>query len=65
MLELQHEMIAEEFRELLEQSHAVADRYMTLAAEAQDPELQARLQEVCRDKLRHIDLVQRLLEIVD
>jgi len=65
MLELQHQMISEQFRELLEQEQAVADRYESLAADAPDPTVKARLAEICRDKQRHIALVQRLLEIMD
>ena len=65
MLELQHEMIAEQFEELLLQEQAVADHYQALAREASDPAVRSRLQDILRDKRRHIELVRRLVEIMD
>ena len=39
--------------------------YESLLAQAIDPELRTHVETLCRDKLRHVELTERLLEIVD
>lgn len=60
---LEQEQIAEQFQALLEMEKKAEALYAELAARA-DPALRARIEELRRDKLRHIRLTERLLEIV-
>jgi rubrerythrin len=60
---LEQEQIAEQFQALLEMEKKAEALYADLAAKA-DPALRGRIEQLRRDKLRHIRLTERLLEIV-
>ena len=57
--------LAEQFNALLDQQQHAADHYQAVAAKTDDPQMKHQIEQVCRDKKRHIQLTQRLLEIVD
>jgi hypothetical protein len=57
--------LAEQFNTLLDKQQQAADYYAAAAAETEDPQMRQQFQQVQRDKNRHIQLTQRLLEIVD
>ena len=65
MLELEHEVLAEQFEALLRQEQQVEESYAGLAQKVTDPAALADIKNIHRDKQRHIQLAQRLLEIVD
>ncbi|MCE5326417.1 MAG: ferritin-like domain-containing protein [Planctomycetaceae bacterium] len=64
MLDLQHQQLAEQFQDLLTQEQQVEGSYAAMAARASDPEIRTQLESIRTDKQRHIELIQRLLEIV-
>ena len=57
--------LAEQSNALLDQQQHAADYYATMAAQTDDPHVLRQVEQVCREKKRHIQLTQRLLEIVD
>jgi len=50
---------------MLETAETAADEYHRLAGAAPDPATRSELQRLARDQYRHMDLAQRLLEIVE
>ena len=64
MLELEQAILTERFQSLLEQEREVEQAYAGLAARAEDNDARRELQQIQREKLRHAELVRRLLEIV-
>lgn len=64
MLELEHEQLAEQFHTLLSQQQQAEETYAQLLPQVTDPGALAQLEHIHRDKRRHIQLTQRLLEIV-
>ena len=65
MLDVEHAMLAESFRDLLEQERQAERTYAELVARADDPEVRRQLKLILREKQRHVQLVERLLEIVE
>jgi len=61
----EEEQLAEQFTALLDQQQHAADHYAAVAAQTDDPQVRRQVEQVCREKNRHIQLTQRLLEIVD
>ena len=57
-------MLSERFEQLLLKQQAAAQAYQQLLDALRDPDLRADVDQVCRDKKRHIRLSERLLEIV-
>ena len=57
--------LAEQFNTLLNQQQQAADYYAAVAAKTDDPQRRRQMEQVQREKHRHILLTQRLLEIVD
>jgi rubrerythrin len=57
--------LAEQFNALLDQEQQAADYYATMASKTDDPQVRRLVEQVHREKKRHIQLTQRLLEIVD
>ena len=57
--------LAEQFNALLDQQQQAADYYAAMAAQTDDPQVRRQVEQVCREKKRHIQLTRRLLEIVD
>ena len=65
MLDVEHAMLAESFRDLLEQERQAERTYAELVARADDPGVCRQLELILREKQRHVQLVERLLEIVE
>lgn len=61
---LEQAMLREQFLALLEQQRQAAQIYADLA-ETGDEGIREQLQQLQNDKNRHIQLTERLLEIVD
>jgi rubrerythrin len=57
-------ILAEQFRRLLLKQQEAVQAYARLLKEVDDPELHEQVDQICRDKLRHVRLSERLLEIV-
>jgi len=57
--------LAEQFNVLLDQQQQAANYYAAMAAQTDDPLVRRQVEQVCREKKRHIQLTQRLIEIVD
>ncbi|MBL7219405.1 MAG: hypothetical protein ISS69_04770 [Phycisphaerae bacterium] len=57
--------LAEQFNALLDQQQQAANYYATMAAQTDDPQMRSQVEQVYREKNRHIQLTQRLIEIVD
>src|ERR1017187_7387860 len=64
-LVLEEALLAEQFQILLEKQPQAASAYAGLAAKVTDPHLKLKIEQLCRDKEKHIRLAERLLEIVD
>ncbi len=58
-------MLAETFRALLKQERQAEKTYSELLANISDITARQKLQQIHREKLRHVQLVERLLEIVE
>ena len=65
MLDVEHAMLAEKFQALLETERRTEEVCASLAAELTDPAAQEQLAQLQREKQHHIQLVERLLEIVE
>ncbi len=61
---LEQMMLREQFETLLGQQQAALGHYET-AAKTADQQTREYFDQICRDKKRHIQLTQRLLEIVE
>ena len=57
-------MLAEQFERLLLKQREVAQAYQELLKQVEDPGLRSQLDEICRQKIRDIQMSERLLEIV-
>ena len=62
---LEQTLLRRQFETLLADQQAVLGQYESVAAQQDDPETQAHFEMLCRDKKRHIQLTQRLIEIVE
>lgn len=62
---LEEEEIAQQFQALLEMERQAEQTYAELLAKVEDPAIRQQIEQLHRDKLRHIQLTQRLLEIVE
>jgi len=62
---LEEALLREQFEALLEQEREAARAYGGLLARIDDPAVRERLEELLREKRRHVELVERLLEIVE
>jgi hypothetical protein len=63
---LEQTLLREQFEALLAQHREAIGIYESASAcEHFDDEIRAKLAEVCREKKRHIELTQRLLEILE
>ncbi|MCD6364447.1 MAG: hypothetical protein J7M14_01090 [Planctomycetes bacterium] len=58
-------ILAEQFEDLLAQTRRAEQMYTALADSVKDPVLRKQISRLCADKHRHVQLAQRLLEIVD
>lgn len=57
-------MLREHFAQMRRAAEAAAGRYEHLAASAGDPDARRQLRRIARDESRHVELAERLLEIV-
>ncbi len=57
-------MLTETFQGLLEQERQARDVYANLTAQVSDPEARKQVEQIHREKQHHVELVERLLEIV-
>ena len=57
-------ILSEQFQRLLLKQQEVAEAYSELLKGLDDPKLRDQLDEVLREKQRHLRLSERLLEIV-
>lgn len=62
---LDNEILRERFEDLLNQQRQSVGVYASLASGLTDPKARAEAEQIHRDKKRHIELTERLLEIVD
>lgn len=62
---LEQAFLRERFEDLLAHQEEALGHYETVAAEETDPQRLSHLQDILRDKKRHIELTRRLLEIVE
>ena len=58
-------ILREHFNEMLQTVSAAADEYNQLASTATEPPRREQLRRLTRDKSRHVELTERLLEIID
>ena len=65
MLDVEHAMLAERFGALLEYQRRAERVYTDLASQLTEGSLRREVEQICREKQRHVALVQRLLEIVE
>jgi len=57
-------LLAEQFQKLLDREREAAEVYADLATRLTDPALREQVAQIYREKQRHIELTERLLEIV-
>jgi rubrerythrin len=62
---LEQALLREQVAALLEKERQAERVYADLAAKQSDPRLRKQLEELHRDKHRHIALAERLLEILE
>jgi len=65
MLEFEQAMLRERFQDLLASEHQAIKAYVELAARTTDPDILKKVEHLLRDKQRHVELTERLLEIVE
>ena len=65
MLEVDQILLAEKFQKLLDQERQAEQVYGELADKIADLTARQQLQQIRREKIHHMELIQRLLEIVD
>ncbi|MBS3822080.1 MAG: hypothetical protein KGY81_10000 [Phycisphaerae bacterium] len=59
-------LLREQFESLLNQQQQAIGHYESASAhDGLDADLRSQLADVCREKKRHIELTQRLIEILD
>ena len=58
-------ILREHFNEMLQTVSAAADEYDQLASTAAEAPRREQLRKLTRDKSRHVELTERLLEILD
>jgi len=61
---LEEALLREQFESLLSQEQQALAAYAALIEEIEDPALRDQVQQLHRDKQRHVELTERLLEIV-
>jgi len=61
---LEQATLREQFQTLLSQEQQALEAYAELAAKVTDPAVRQQVEQLHRDKQRHVELTERLLEIV-
>lgn len=62
---LEQAILREQIQTLLANERQAEQAYAELAGKAEDPRLKTQLEQLHRDKQRHVRLAERLLEILD
>jgi rubrerythrin len=62
---LEQAELTAQFEQLLAQQRQAAGAYAALADQVTDPTVKDQVRQLCRDKQRHVELTERLLEIVE
>lgn len=57
--------LAEQFGALLERQRQAESTYANMLASVKDAELRAQFEQLLRESQRHIELTERLIEIVE
>ena len=65
MLDVEQAMLAEQFTKLLSREREAEQACAELLSKVSDLNARQKLEQVHREKVRHVQLVERLLEIVD
>ncbi len=65
MLEIEQAQLRDRFQALLAQEQQALKAYEQIAAQTSNAEIRGRIEQLLRDKRRHVELTERLLEIVD
>jgi hypothetical protein len=61
---LEHAMLRDRFEELLDDQRRIEGVYASMADTTDDPSLREQIQQIHRDKCRHVYLTERLIEIL-
>ena len=61
---LEQATLREQFQTLLSQEQQALEAYAELVAKVTDPAVRQQVEQLHRDKQRHVELTERLLEIV-
>lgn len=62
---LDQALLREQFQQLLWKERQAEKAYAEMAEQIADGEIRQRLEQLCMEKQRHIQLVERLLEILE
>lgn len=62
---LEQAILRDQFQELLDKERQAERRYAELADQTDDPQLREQILQLRRDKQRHAELAERLLEILE
>lgn len=62
---LEQAALREQFQTLLAREQYAAEIYGDLAGKVDDPALREQVEQLYREKLRHVRLTERLLEILE
>ncbi|MGB2820240.1 MAG: hypothetical protein WBF17_04620 [Phycisphaerae bacterium] len=61
---LEQAVLREQFQMLLSQEQQALQAYADLVAKVDDPAIREQVEQLRREKQRHVELTERLLEIV-
>jgi ferritin-like metal-binding protein YciE len=62
---LEEALLRDQFEAILDQERQVARAYADLLGKVDDPAVREQVEELLREKERHVELAERLLEIVE
>jgi len=62
---LEQAALREQFQQLLATERQAQQVYAELLAKTDDQKIRQQIEQLCRDKQRHMQLAERLLEILD
>lgn len=62
---LEHALLRERFEQILAAERQAEDGYARLLGEVSDDGLRRQVEQLCRNKQRHVRLAERLLELVE
>ncbi len=62
---LEQSLLSDRFQSLLDAERHALKTYSDIVGKVSDAEMAAKLQQLLREKQRHVELAQRLLEIVN